>query len=140
VDTREGHQVSLELGQVDVQSTIKSETGRDGANDLSDQAVEVLVAGPGDVQVATTDVVDGLVVNQEGAIRVLDGAVGGQNGVVWFHDRSGHARRGIDGELQLGLLAIVSGETLQKESAEARTSTTTKGVEDQETLQRRAVV
>ena len=49
-------------------------------------------------------------------------------------------RGGVHAELELGLLAVVGGETLEKESAETRTSATTEGVEDEEALQTSAVV
>lgn len=77
VNTRKRHQVGLELGQIDVEGTIETETGGDGANDLGDQTVQVFITGTRDVQVATADIVDSLVVNQEGTVRVLNGAVGG---------------------------------------------------------------
>ena len=140
VDTRERHQVSLEFGQVDVEGTIETKTGRDGADDLGDQTVQVLIAGTGDVQVAAADIVDSLVVHEEGAVRVFNGAVGGKDSVVWLHHSGGHTRSGIDGEFELGLLAVLSGKTLQQQRTETRTSTTTERVEDQETLERGTVV
>ena len=140
VDTRERHEVGLELGKVDVESTIETETGGDGADDLGDQTVQVLIAGTGDVQVAAADIVDSLVVHEEGAVRVFNGAVGGKDSVVWLHHSGGHTRSGIDGEFELGLLAVLSGKTLQQQRTETRTSTTTERVEDQETLERGTVV
>jgi hypothetical protein len=47
----------------------------------------MLVIGSGNVQTTTTDVVDSLVVDKKRAIGMLDGAVGGKNGVVRFDDR-----------------------------------------------------
>jgi hypothetical protein len=66
--------------------------------------------------------------------------VGGENGVVWLDDGSGDSWCWVDGELQLRLLAIVGGKTLEEEGTETRSSSTTEGVEDQETLKRVAVV
>lgn len=140
VDTRVGHQVRLELVQVDVESTIESQRRGNGADDLGDEAVQVLVAGTRDIQVALADIVDSFVVNQESAVRVLDSAVGGEDGVVRLDDGSGDTGSRVDGELELALLAVLGRETLEKESTETGTSTTTKGVEDQETLQGVAVV
>lgn len=82
VDTRVGDQVGLEFVEVDVQSTIESQRGRDGADNLSDEAVQVLVRWTRDVEVATADVVHSLVVDKECAVGVLDSAVGGENSVV----------------------------------------------------------
>lgn len=90
----------------------------------------MLIAGTRDVQVATADIVDSLVVDQEGAVRVLNSAVGGQDSVVRFDDSGRYTRRGVDGELELRLLAILSGETLQQQGTKSGTSTTTERVED----------
>ena len=89
VDTGVGHQVGLELCQIHVEGTIEAQGGSDGGHDLADQTVEVGVGGALDVQVAAADVVDGLVVNHEGAVRVLQGGVGGQDGVVGLNHSSG---------------------------------------------------
>lgn len=75
VDTRIGHQVGLELVQVDIERTIESQRRGDGADNLGNQAVEVLVAWAGNIQVAAANVVHSLVVNQEGAVGVLNRAV-----------------------------------------------------------------
>jgi hypothetical protein len=140
VDTRVWHQVGLELVQVDVESSVETQTGSDGANNLSNQAVEMLVVGARDVQAATADIVDSFVVNEEGAVGVLDGAVGREDGVVGLDDGSRDARSGIHGELEFALLAVVGRETLEEERTEARSCTATERVEDEETLERRAVV
>ncbi len=87
------HQIGLELIEIHIESSIESERSGDGGNDLSDQTVEVGVGGTFDVQVAATDVVDGLVVDHEGAVGVLQGGVGGQDGVVGFHNSGGDLKK-----------------------------------------------
>lgn len=111
-----------------------------GRRTLSDQSVQVLVVGSLDAEVATADVVDGLVVDHEGAVRVLKGGVGGEDGVVRLDDRGGDLRGRVDAELELALLAVVNGQALHEESTETRTGTTTERVEDEEALETRAVV
>ena len=90
MDTWVGHQVGLELGQIHVEGAVKAQGGGDGGHDLADQTVEVGVAGTLNVQVAAADVVDGFVVHHEGTVGVLQGGVGGQDGVVGFNNRRGH--------------------------------------------------
>lgn len=68
MDTRVGYQVGLELVQIDVQSPVESEGGSDGADNLGDQAVQVIKVGPRNVQVTLADVVDSLVIDQEGTV------------------------------------------------------------------------
>lgn len=96
MDTRVWHQVGLEFVQIHVQGTIKSQAGRDGADDLSDESIQMLVVWTWDVEVALANVVDGLVVDKESAVGVLDGAVGGQYCVVRLNNRGGNAWRWVD--------------------------------------------
>ena len=130
VDTRVRHKVGLELVQIDIERTIEAQRRGDGANNLGDEAVEMLVVGTGNVQAASADVVDSFVVNEEGAVGVLDGAVCRQNGVVGLDDRGGDAGSWVDGEFELALLAVVGAEALEEKRAETGTGTATERVED----------
>ena len=136
------HKVSLKLCQIYVESPIKAERGRDGGHHLvialsaarmfkaisikqneatlllsylAYQPVQVGIAGPLNVEVPPADVIDGLVVNHEGTVGVLEGRVSRQDCVVRFHHCSCNLtsvsssinisqydlRSRIDGELQL---------------------------------------
>ena len=86
MDPRVGHQVGLELVQVDIESSVKPEAGRDGGDDLSNQTVEVGVGWSIYFKIVSGDVVDGLIVHQEGAVTVLQGGLGVEDGVVRLHD------------------------------------------------------
>lgn len=140
VDARVGHKVGLELVQINVEGTIEAQRRGDGADNLGNQTVEMLVVGPGNIQAATANIVDSLVVNKERAVGVLDGAMSRENGVVGLDDGGGNAGSRVHGEFQLALLAVVGGETLKEEGTETRTCTTTERVEDKETLERGAVI
>lgn len=107
---------------------------------LSNQTVQVDVVGALETEVAAADIVDGLVVDHEGAVGVLQGGVGGQDGVVRLDDGGGGLGGGVDTELELALLAVVDRQTLHEQSTETRASSTTEGVEDQETLKTSAAV
>lgn len=107
---------------------------------MSDETVKVLVVGALNVQVAAADVVDGFIVDHEAAIRVFESGVGGQDGIVWLDHGGGNLRGRVDAEFQLALLAIVDRQTLHEKRTEARSSSTAKGMEDQEPLQTRAIV
>lgn len=71
---------------------------------------------------------------------MLEGGVGGQNGVVRLDDGGRHLRGRVDGELELGLLTVVVGKSLKKERTETGTGSTTKRVEDEESLETGTVV
>ena len=135
VDTWVGHQVGLELSQIDVEGTVESEGGSDGGDNLSNQTVQVGVGGSLDVQVTAADIVDGLVVNHEGAVGVLEGGVGGQDGVVGLNDSGGDLGGGVDGELQLGFLSVVHAETFHEQGGESGSGATAEAVEDEESLE-----
>jgi len=67
VDARVGHQVSLEFCQINIQGPIKSEGSSDGRHNLANKAVKVSVGWALNVEVSTTDVVDGLTVYSQRA-------------------------------------------------------------------------
>lgn len=59
---------------------------------------------------------------------LLQGGVGGEDGVVGLHHSSGHLGSWVDGELQLGLLAIVNRQTLHQQGGETRAGAKTKQI------------
>ena len=66
---------------------------------------------------------------------MLQGGVGGEDGVVGLYNSGGDLGSGVDGELQLGLLSVVNAESLHEQGGESRSGTTTEGVEDEESLE-----
>jgi len=140
MDTGVGDEVSLELGHIDVEGTIETERGSEGGDNLRDESVQVGVGGALNIEVAAADIVDGLVVEHDGDIGVLEERVGGEDRVVGLNDGGGDLRRGVDGEAELGLLAVVNGESLEEERAETGAGTTTDGVEDEEALETSALI
>ena len=107
---------------------------------MSDQTVEVGVGWPLDIEVPAADIVNGLVVDHKGTVGVLQGGVGGKDGVVRLNDGSGDLWGRVDRKFKLGLLSVVNGETLHEKGGKARASATTKGVEDQESLETSALI
>ena len=89
------------------QGAIKPQGSSDGGHYLAHEAVKIRVGRALNVEVSTTDVIDGLIIYHEGTIRVLQGGVGGEDGVVGLNDSCGNLGGWVNGELQLGLLAIV---------------------------------
>lgn len=92
------------------------------------------------VQIAPTNVINRLVIDQECAVRVLDCAVGAENSIVGFNDGGADSRSRVHGKFKLALFAVVRGETLEEEGAEAGSGTTAERVEDQESLKTGAVI
>ena len=71
---------------------------------------------------------------------MLQGGVSGEDGVVGLNHSCGNLGGWVNGELQLGLLAIVDREAFHQQGGEPRTSSPTKAVENQEALKTRALV
>merc|ERR1719327_1775777 len=140
VDAWVGHQVDLELSDVDVQSTIETQRSSQRRSDLRNDAVQVGVGRALNVKAAAAHIIDGLVVQAEGHISVLEQGVGGEDVIVRLDDSSGNLRGWGHGIRQLGLFAVVDRQTLQKKGTETRAGTTTSGVVDEETLQTSAVI
>lgn len=71
---------------------------------------------------------------------MLQGGVSGQHRVVGLDNRVGHLGSRVDRELELGLLAVVLGESLEKERSETGSGSSTERVEDKESLETGTVV
>ena len=140
MDTGVGHKVGLELGDIDVQSTVETERGGQRGDGLGQQAVQVGVGGALDVEVATADIVKGLIVDLVGDIGVLEERMDAKYCVVGLDDRGGDLGAAPDGERDLGLLAVIDGKALEQEAAKTGTGTTADGVVDEETLETGAVI
>jgi len=140
VNSGVGDEVGLEFGDIDVEGTIESEGSGQRGDNLGDESVEVGVGGSLDVEVSSADIVDGFVVEHDGDIGVLEERVGGEDGVVRFNNGGGDLRGGVDGESELGFLTVIDGESLEEERSETGSSTTTDGVENEETLETSTLV
>jgi len=82
-------QVDGQLSQVSVELTGETKGGGDTGHDDGDQVVEVTVAGGRELQSTEADVVQSLVIDTEGLVRVLDQLVDGEGGVVWLDNGIG---------------------------------------------------
>ena len=140
MDTWVRHQVGLELGHIDVESTVESERGGEGGDDLRDQSVQVGVRGSLNVEVSAANIVDGLVVEHDSDVGVLEEGVGGQHRVVWLDNSGGYLGRGVDRETELGFLTVVNGKSLEEERSKTGAGTTTDGLEDEEALETSALI
>jgi hypothetical protein len=130
----------LELSHINVEGAIESKRSSQRGDDLSEEAVQVCVGRALNVEGSAADVVHGFVVEHDSNVGVLEERVSGEHRVVGLNDGGGDLRCRVHSETELGLLAVVDGETLKKERAQTGTGTTTDGVEDEEALETSAVV
>ena len=82
MDSRVGDQVGLELSQIYIESSVETKGSRDGRNYLGDQTVEIGVARTTDLQILSADLVNSFVVDEEGAIGVLQSRVSCQDSII----------------------------------------------------------
>ena len=134
------HQVGLELSNINVQSTIESEGGSEGGDDLRDESVQVGVGWSLDIEVSSADIIDGLVIKDDSDIGVLKKRVSGENGVIWLNNGGGDLWGWVDGETELGFLTVIDGKSLEEERSKTGSGTSTDGVEDEETLESSALI
>jgi len=140
VDSGVRNQVSLELSDINVEGTVESEGSGQGGDNLGNESVQVGVGGSLDVEISAADIVDGLVVEHDGDVGVLEEGVGGEDGVVGLNDGGGDLGGWVDGESKLGLLAVIDGKSLEEEGTETGAGTATNSVEDEETLETSALI
>jgi len=140
MDTGVRDEVGLELSHINVKGTIESEGGSEGGDNLRDESVEVGVGGSLNIEVSSADIVDGLVVEHDGDIGVLEEGVSGEDGVVWLNNGGGDLWGWVDGETELGFLTVIDGKSLEEERSKSGSGTSSNGVEDEETLESSALI
>jgi hypothetical protein len=134
VETWERNHVDSQLAKIRVELTWETKTGGDTGHDGRDQVVEVTVGWVVELQGSHADVVESLVVDTEGLIRVLDQLVNGKGGVVWLDNGVGNLWRWDNGEGSHHTVWELLTDLGDQQGTHTGTSTTTKGVGDLETL------
>mmetsp|Transcript_12817 Transcript_12817/g.25953 ORF Transcript_12817/g.25953 Transcript_12817/m.25953 type:complete len:313 (+) Transcript_12817:112-1050(+) len=140
MDARVWHQVRLELGDVHVQRTVKSKRRRQGRDDLCQQPIEICVGRALNVEVPSADIVQRFIVIHNRHICVLEERMNAKDRVVRLHHGRRHLGARPHGEAELALFAVVHGEALQHQAAEAGAGAAAASVVDHEALQACAVV
>lgn len=135
VQTREWHHVDGQLAQVRVQLTGETQGDGDARHDSRHQVVQVAVGGVGQLERTHADVVQGLVIDTEGLVRVLDQLVDGEGGIVRLDDGVGDLGGGHNGEGGHHAVGELLADLGDEQSAHTSTSTTTQGVGDLEALE-----
>ena len=134
MNSRVRHKIRLELGDIDVKGTVESEGSSQGRDDLGNESVKIRVRGSLNIQGASADIVDGLVVKHDSNIGVLEKSVRGKHAIVGLYNGGGNLGTRVNAESKLGLLSVVNGKSLGKESSKTRSRTSSNGVEDEESL------
>merc|ERR1712123_98571 len=140
MDPGVGDQVGLELSQIHVECPIKSERCCYGRDNLTNQTVQIGVGRSLNIKIPATDIIDRLIVNHEGTIRVVKGGVCGQDRVVRLNHSRCNLWCRVDCKLKLGLLSIINRKPLHEQRGKSRASSSSERVENKESLKSSAVV
>ena len=89
MESGEGNHVDGQFSEIRVELTGESKTGGDTRHDEGDEMVQVTVGGGVELQGSETDIVEGLVIDTEGLVRVLDKLVDREGSVVWLDNGVG---------------------------------------------------
>ena len=81
-------QVSLELSDIDIQGSIESQRSSQRRDNLSNKSVKVSMGWSFDIQVSSADIINGLIVQHDGNVSVLQKGVGGQDRIVRLNNGS----------------------------------------------------
>merc|ERR1712223_724253 len=71
---------------------------------------------------------------------MLQSCMSSQDSIVRLNNSGGHLRSWVDGELKLGLLAVVDGKTLHQKGGESGSSASSKGMEKKKSLKTSTLV
>jgi len=96
--------------------------------------VEVAKSRGSKLQSSEANIIQGLVVNAEALIGILDELMNGEGGVVWLNNSIGHLGRGNDRECQHDTVRILLTNLRNEKCAHSSASATTQGMRDLEAL------
>lgn len=82
---------------------------------MRNDPVQVGVCGPVDLKVFLAELVNGLIVHEEGHVGQLEAGVSGQNGVVRLNNGRGHLRGWVNDKLEFGLFGVFGDQTVHQE-------------------------
>jgi hypothetical protein len=107
---------------------------------LRNESIQVGIGRSFDIEVSSADIINSLIIEHDGDISVLEERVGGENGVVWLNNCGGNLWGWVHSETELGFLTIIDGESLKEKGSKSRSSSTTDGLENEETLETSALI
>ena len=101
MDSGVGHQIGLELGNINVQSTVESEGSSERRDNLSNKPVKISVGRSLDIEVSATNIVYSFVIKHDCDVGVLKKRMSCQYSVIRLNDCGRDLRRRINRETEL---------------------------------------
>jgi hypothetical protein len=135
VETGERNHVDSQLSEIRVELAREAEASGDTRHDGRDEVVEISVGWVGELEGPHADIIESLVVNAEGLIRVLDQLVDGEGSVVWLDDGIRDLGRRDNGEGGHHAVWEFLADLGDQKRTHTGTGSTTKGVGNLEALE-----
>jgi hypothetical protein len=135
METREGNHVDGQLSEIRVKLTRESKTSGDTGHDGRNQVVEISVRWVGELEGSHADVVESLIVDTEGLIRVLDQLMDREGSIVRLDNSIGDLGGWHNGEGSHHAVWELLTDLGDQERTHTGTSSTTERVGDLETLE-----
>ena len=135
VETGEGDQVDSKLAEISIELTREAEAAGDARHDGRDEMVEVSEGGGGELEGPEADVIEGLVVKDEGLVRVLNKLMDREGGVVGLDNGIRDLGGGDDREGAHHAVRVLLADLGDEESSHSRASASSEGVGDLESLE-----
>ena len=135
VETRERNHVDSQFAEIRVELAREAETSGNTRHDSRDQVVKISIRWVGELEGSHANVVERLVVNTEGLVRVLDQLVDGKSGVVGLDNGVRDLGGWNDGESSHHTVGELFTDLGDQKRTHTGTSSTTEGVGDLETLE-----
>jgi len=132
--------IGLELSNIDVKGTIETKGSSKRRNNLTNKSVKIGVGWSFNIKGSSAHIIEGLVIQTESTVSVLEKGMGRKYVVVWLDDGSRDLGSRGDSEGKLGLSTVVNRQSLEKKRAKSRSSSTTGSMEDKETLKTGTVI
>jgi len=134
VESGEGNKVDGKLSKIRVQLTGESQTAGNTRHSSGDQMVKITISGGSELEGSEADIVEGFVINNLDLISIFDQLMDGKGSIVWFNDGIRDFGRGEDGEGFHNSVGVFFSDLGDQKGTHTRSSTTSEGVSDLETL------
>jgi len=135
VEAREGDQVDSKLAEISIELTREAEAASDTRHDGRDKMVEVSEGRGGELEGPEADVIEGLIVKDEGLIRVLDELMDREGGIVGLDDGIRDLGGGDNGEGAHHAVGVLLADLRDEKGSHSGSSASSEGVGDLESLE-----
>mmetsp|Transcript_28777 Transcript_28777/g.65208 ORF Transcript_28777/g.65208 Transcript_28777/m.65208 type:complete len:282 (+) Transcript_28777:230-1075(+) len=135
VKTWEGNNVHSKLSQIRVELARETERTSNSRHHSRNQMVQVSKCRRRQLQSSEANIVQGLIVDAEALVGVLNKLMDREGSVVGLDDSIRHLRRRHDGEGEHDTIRVLFTDLGNEKRAHASTSSTSEGVRNLETLE-----